>query len=270
MDNSSGENNLAEKRSKIYWIFNDVWTLSKRSLMHITKNPDQILGLTIQPIMFMILFRYVFGGAINTGPINYVNFLMAGILVQSLAFGSMTTSISVAVDLQSGIIDRFKSLPIFSLAVVLGHVIADFARNIIQGSIMIVVGLLVGFRPEASFGNWLEIIGILLLFTFSLSWIAAILALIAKNFQTVQWLGFFVIFPFTFASAAFAPPETMAPGLREFALNQPVTHVIEAVRALMLGLPVHNHAALSIMWSLIIIAVSIPITTYLFRKHSGK
>jgi ABC-2 type transport system permease protein len=258
------------KHSKLYWNIHDSSVLIQRSLKHIFKNPDQLLGLTVQPIMFMLLFRYVFGGAINTGPISYVNFLMAGILIQSVAFGSLTTSISVALDLQRGIIDRLKSLPIFSLGVVMGHVVADLVRNIIQSVIMIAIGLLVGFRPEASVTEWFMIAGIVLLFTFAFSWIAAILGLLAKTFETVQWLGFFVIFPLTFASAAFAPTQSMAKGLRVFAENQPVTHVIEAVRALMIGVPMGNHGWLAVVWCIGIIVVSIPIATYLFKKHSGR
>ncbi len=259
-----------EKHSKAYWIAVDCGVLIKRSLKHIFKNMDQLLGLTVQPIMFMLLFRYVFGGAINTGGVSYVNFLVAGIMVQTLAFGALTTSISVALDLQRGIIDRLKSLPIFSIAVVVGHVVADLVRNIIQSIILIAVALLVGFRPEASFTEWLAIAGIALLFTLAFSWMAAIMGLLAKTFETVQWLGFLLIFPLTFASAAFAPTESMVKGLRIFAENQPVTHVIEAIRALMIGAPVGNHAFFAYVWCTGIILVSIPFATYLFRKHSGR
>ncbi len=258
------------KRSKAFWMVSDSWVLIKRSLSHIFKNTDQLLGLTIQPIMFMLLFRYVFGGAINTGGISYVNFLVAGILVQSVAFGSLTTSLSVATDLQKGLIDRLKSMPIFSLAVVMGHVAADLVRNIIQSVIMIGVGLLVGFRPEASFQDWLLITGIVMLFTFAMSWIAAILGLLAKTVEAVQWMGFFVVFPLTFASAAFAPTAGMVKGLRIFAENQPVTHVIEAIRALMIGTPVGNHGWLAVVWCVGVTALAIPYATYLFRKHAGR
>lgn len=260
----------AQKRSHIYWMFSDSWVLIKRSLSHIFKNTDQLLGLTIQPVMFMLLFRYVFGGAINTGGVSYVNFLVAGILVQSMAFGSLTTSLSVATDLQKGLIDRLKSLPIFSLAVIMGHVAADLVRNIIQSIIMIGVGLLVGFRPNAGVKEWLLITCIVLLFTFAMSWVAAILGLIAKTIEAVQWMGFFVVFPLTFASAAFAPTASMAKFLKIFAENQPVTHVIEAIRALMIGTPVGNHGWLAVIWCLGVTALAIPYATYLFKKHTGR
>lgn len=253
----------------IYWTISDAWVLIKRSLKHITKNRDQILGLTIQPIMFMLLFRYVFGGAINTGT-SYVNFLVAGILIQSVAFGSLTTSLSVATDLQRGIIDRLKSLPIASWTVMMGHVVGDLVRNLIQSLVMIGVGFLVGFRPVASVSDWFLIAGLVLVFTFAMSWIAAIMGLVAKTVESVQWLGFFIVFPLTFASAAFVPTESMPRFLRAFAENQPVTHVIEAVRALMIGRPVGDHAWVALVWCLGIIALAVPIATYLFRRHSGR
>ncbi len=261
---------VPEHHSKFYWLFSDLSVFMGRSLKHIFKNPDQIMGLTIQPVMFMLLFRYVFGGAINTGPVSYVNFLVAGILVQSVAFGSLTTSLSVATDLQRGIIERFKSLPTVSWGVLMGHVTADLVRNILQAIIMIAVGLLVGFRPTANFEQWMAIAGIILLFTFAISWVAAIMGLVAKTIEAVQWIGFFFVFPLTFASAAFAPTDSMAKWLRVFAENQPVTHVIEAIRALMIGTPVGNHAFLAVLWCIAITAVAIPIAAHLFRKYSGR
>lgn len=259
-----------QKHSKFYWAISDTGVLIGRSLKHIFKNMDQLLGLTIQPIMFLLLFRYVFGGAIQTNQGSYVNFLMAGILVQSVAFGALTTSLSVATDLQKGIIDRLKSLPIASWGVMMGHVTADLVRNIIMSTIMILAGLLVGFKPQSSFLDWTLIAGIILLFTFAFSWIAAIMGLVAKTIETVQWLGFFIIFPLTFASAAFAPTDTMPKALRLFAENQPVTHVIETIRALMTGTQVNNHGWLAAIWCIGIIVIAIPVATWLFRKHSGR
>lgn len=262
-------NNMT-KHSKIYWAVNDSLILIKRSLSHIVKNMDQLLGVAFQPIMFMLLFRYVFGGAINTGGTSYVNFLVAGILVQTAAFGAMTTAVGVATDLSRGIVDRIKSLPIIGAGLLIGHVTADLFRNIMSSVIMILVGLLVGFRPTADLGDWLAIAGIILLFTLAFSWLSAIMGLLAKSIEAVQWIGFVIIFPLTFASAAFAPTSTMPYGLRLFAENQPVTHVIEAVRALMIGTPVGNHLTLAIIWCAALIIVSIPVATILFRRHAGK
>lgn len=259
-----------QKRSKVAWAISDSLVLIKRSMMHIIKNMDQLLSVAFQPIMFMLLFRYIFGGAIETGGTSYVNFLVAGILVQTAAFGSSYTALGVATDLQRGIIDRFRSLPMRSSAVLIGHTVADLARNTVSAIIMIGVALLVGFRPEASPLEWLMILGILLIFTFALSWMSAILGLMAKSIEAVQWISFVLIFPLTFASSAFAPTEGMPGPLRAFAENQPVNHVIEAIRALSVGTPIENHGWLAIIWSVGILAVSIPLAAYLFRKHSTK
>lgn len=254
-------------RSKLYWALSDSWVLVQRSLKHIFKNMDQLLSLALQPIMFMLLFRYVFGGAIDPGNTTYVNFLVAGILVQMAAFGSLTTSLSVATDLKRGIVDRFRSLPMVSSAVLTGHVTADLVRNVISSIVLIIVALFIGFRPTASLSDWLMILGIVLLFTFAVSWIAAIMGLIAKSVEAVQWLGFMFVFPLTFASAAFAPTDTMPKYLRMFAENQPVTHVIEALRAYMVGTPIGNHGWLAVVWCVGIIVVCIPIAAYLFRTR---
>jgi len=257
----------SQNHGKIYYAFLDTWVLVLRSIKHITKNPDQLLGSTIQPIMFMLLFSYVFGGAINTG-VSYVNFLVAGILVQTLAFGALTTSLSVATDIKRGIIDRFRSLPIFSSAVITGHVVADLVRNLISSVVLIITAWFIGFRPEADVRDWFLIIALALLFTFSVSWIAAIMGLLAKSVESVQWMGFFFVFPLTFASAAFVPTDSMPWLLRIFAENQPVTHVIEAIRALMVGTPIGNHGWITLAWCLVSLGISIPLTTYLFRKRS--
>lgn len=248
-------------------LLTDIWVLTRRSLLHIIKNIDQILGLTIQPIMFMLLFYFVFSGAIEVGDVDYLSFLLPGILVQSLAFGSLYTSLSVATDLQRGITDRLKSLPINSTASITGHVLADLVRNLIQGIILLFTSFFLGFNPSAGVKEWLIIIALSAVFTFAISWLSAIMGLAAKTIESVNWLGFIVIFPLTFASAAFVPTETMPFGLRQFAQNQPVTHIIEAIRALLLGMETGNHIKMSLIWSLIIIAISVPIATILFKQH---
>lgn len=259
-----------QQGSRLYWAMSDSLILIKRSLKHIVKNIDQLLGVALQPIMFMLLFRYVFGGAIETGTVSYVNFLVAGILVQMAAFGATTTSLSVAADLKRGFIERLKSLPIVSSSVLTGHVVADLVRNIISSLIMIGVALIVGFRPNATFYDWLLILGLLLLFTFAMSWLSAIMGLLAKSVEAVQWISFVFVFPLTFASAAFVPTDTMPKYLRIFAENQPVTHVIEAMRSLMVGTPMGGHGWWAIIWCLAITIVSMPIATILFRRYGGR
>lgn len=258
------------KRSKLYWIFSDSAVLISRSILHIVKNMDQLLSVAFMPIMFLILFRYVFGGAIETSGTTYVNFLVAGILVQTAAFGATYTAIGMTVDLQRGIVDRFRSLPMFSSAVLIGHTVADLVRNTISSIIMLLVGLLVGFRPDANAIEWLAVFGILMLFTFAISWLSAIVGMFAKTIEGVQWMTFVTVFPLTFASSAFVPVETMPTWLRAFAENQPVTHVIDAIRALLVGTPIGNSGWLAAAWSVGIIVVAVPVATFIFRRRTVK
>ncbi len=258
-----------DQRPALLLTLSDSWVMIKRSSTHILRNRDQLLGTFMQPIMFLVLFSAVFGGAIGqTLPegISYLNFLMAGIIVQTLAFGATTTAFAVCNDMQKGIIDRFSSLPMSDLAVLNGHTISDLLRNFISTAVMLGVGLLLGFRSDAGIGEWLAIFGILLLFTFAFSWLSAIVGLYAGTIESVQWLTFLIIFPLTFASTAFVPGESMTPFLRAFAENQPITHVVEAVRSLMLGTPAGDHILLSIIWSIVILVVSMPVAAWLYRK----
>lgn len=259
-----------EKHSKLYWNISDSLILIGRSGRHIFRSMDQLLSVAFQPIMFMLLFRYIFGGAIDTGGSSYVNYLVAGILVQSAAFGATTTAIGVANDLQRGIIDRFKSLPMLSSAVLTGHVVSDLVRNLTSSIIMIAVALLVGFRPNASVGDWLAVTGILLLFTLAISWLSAILGLVAKSVEGVQWFSFVAIFPLTFASSAFVPTETMPGFLRAFAENQPVSLVIDSLRAYMIGTPIGTSGWRAVMWCAAILIICVPLAGWLFRRHTSK
>lgn len=256
-----------ENNQSIYWILSDYWEMTKRSVMHIVRSMDQLMSVTIFPIMFMLLFRYVFGGAINTGGLSYVNFLVAGILVQTLAFGANYTTINLAVDLQQGIVDRFRSLPMTTSALLVGHVIADLVRNMISAIVMLIVGFVVGFRPNADLNEWLLVILLAIVFTLAISWLSAILGLFVKTIEAAQWVGFVLIFPLTLASSAFVPTDTMPPLLKTFAENQPVTHVINAVRAWLVGTPLGNSAIYAFAYSIAIIAISFPIATYLFNKR---
>lgn len=261
---------VVRSRSRVMNLLGDYGVLIKRSLLHIIKSPDQLLGTLFQPIMFTLLFVFVFGGAINTGGVSYINYLIAGILVQTVAFGATMTAFEVANDMQRGIIERFKSLPMAASGVLVGHITADIVRNFASAIVMIIVALIVGFRPEASFTDWLLVFGILALFTFALSWLSAILGLLAKSVEAVQWLTFVIIFPLTFASSAFVPLNTMAPGIRAFAENQPMTHVIEAVRGLLIGTPIGNHGWLAVIWCVGILAVAFPIAVRLFANKTTR
>jgi ABC-2 type transport system permease protein len=261
-----------DKKPKAVLSFIDSWIMVKRSSMHIIRNTDQLLGAFFQPIMFLVLFAAVFGGAINESlppGVKYLDYLMAGIIVQTVAFGSTTTAIAISTDLQKGIVDRFRSLPMSNRAVLNGHIISDLFRNTISTVVMIITGLVIGFRSPASFKNWVMITGILLLFTLAFSWLMAIVGVFAKSVEAVQWLTFVIIFQLTFASSAFVPAETMPKYLKMFAENQPITQVVNAVRSLMLDMPTGNSVWLAVVWSLGLLAVSIPLAAFLFRRKSS-
>ncbi|HSE61879.1 MAG TPA: ABC transporter permease, partial [Candidatus Saccharimonadales bacterium] len=185
-----------DKRPKFVLAIIDSLLMIKRSSTHILRNRDQLLGTFFQPIMFLVLFASVFGGAIAPAlppGVKYLDFLMAGIIVQTLAFGSTTTAIAVCNDMQKGIIDRFRSLPMSNIAVLNGHAISDLFRNAISTVVMILAGLVIGFRSSASVTDWLLIAGIILLFTLAFSWLSAIVGVYSKSVEGVQWLTFIIV-----------------------------------------------------------------------------
>lgn len=253
-----------------YYAVVDSYVLAKRSMLHIIRSFDQVMSLVLFPVMFMLLNRYVLGGAIDTGDVSYSNYLFAGILVQTLAFGANYTTINLAVDMKEGIVDRFRSLPMNNSAVVVGHIISDLFRNIISGTIIVAIGFAIGFRPNASPTEWLLVIGLAMLFTLAMSWLSAILGLIVRSLEAAQWMGFVIIFPLTFISSAFVPVETMPSALQAFAENQPLTLVIDTVRSLLVGTPIGNEGWLAVVWCIGIIVISVPITGWLFRRRSQK
>src|SRR5947207_15860932 len=175
-----------QARPSLYWTFADALVLAKRHLLQIPRIPDELVFATIQPVMFALLFRYVFGGAIAVSGTSYINYLMAGIFVQSVIFGSAATGIGVATDLQRGLVDRFRSLPMAKSAVLTGRTIADLIRSTFMILVVWAVGLLVGFRPEGTILSWLAAIGLLLLGSFMFSWFSALLGLVLSSVEAVQ------------------------------------------------------------------------------------
>jgi ABC-2 type transport system permease protein len=256
-----------QNRSDSYWAFSDSWEMMKRSILHIVRSLDQLMSAAMFPIMFMLLNRYVLGGAIDTGDVSYANYLFAGILVQTLAFGANYTTINLAVDMKEGIVDRFRSLPMTPIALIVGHITADLVRNIASGIIIVIVGFVVGFRPNASIQEWLLVFGLAIVFSLAISWMSAILGLFVKSLEAAQWVGFVVIFPLTFISSAFVPTETMPGALRLFAENQPLTHVINATRSWLVGTPIGNAGWLSFVWCVAIIIICVPIASRIFANR---
>ncbi len=256
--------------SRIYWALADGWVLAKRNLVQIPRIPELLVFATIQPVMFVLLFRYVFGGAIDVGGESYVNYLMAGIFVQTVAFGAVTTGIGLAEDLQRGLVDRFRSLPMSRSAVLTGRTIADLVRNVFVVLVMLLVGLLVGFRPEAGVLGWAGAIGLLLLLSFSFSWIGATVALLMRSVEAVQSAGFIWLFPLTFASSAFVQTDNMPDVLRAFANNQPITLIVDTVRGLLLDQPVGTEGWQALAWCLGILLIFVPLSVSLYRRVAAR
>lgn len=251
-------------------VLRDTVVLFRRSLTHSVRSPEILIGITISPVMFVLMFRYVFGGAIDVEGTTYVNFLMAGIFVQTIAFGALTTAISLASDMEKGVVDRFFSLPMSRSAILTGRTLADLLRNVFTIFVMVLVGLLVGYRPDGSVADWLLALSLMLLFSFAISWVGALMALAVPNVEALQQISFILILPLTFMSSAFVQTKTMPSALRAFAENQPVTHVVDAVRALTLDKPVGNSVAVAVIWSIGILLVALPVSAAVFRRAGSR
>jgi ABC transporter DrrB family efflux protein len=247
----------------------DTLVLAERSVRRISRQPDLWTAFTIQPIMFVLLFVYVFGGAIDVPSQygDYTNFLMPGIIVQSISFGGFVTALSIAEDMQRGLIDRFRSLPMSRIAVLSGRTLADVVTNAVQLAVMIVVGLIVGF----SFGSTpLEVVGgvaLLFLIGYAFSWGFAFIGLNVSSPEAANAFGFTIIFPLTFLSSAFVPPDTMPAPLDTFAADiNPFSYMVDAVRALFLGTPAGNDVWITVLWCVGLIAVFSALSVAQYRR----
>ena len=252
--------------SAVQAAFSDTLVLSKRSILRIRRQPDLLVGFTIQPIMFVLLFVYVFGGAIDTGPLDYVDFLIPGIIVQSMIFGGFVTALGLAEDLKKGLIDRFRSLPMWGPAVLTGRVLADIGTNIIQLVIMFSVGFAVGFWFSTSAREVFAGIVLLLLIGYAFSWVFAFIGLIASSPEAANAYGFTILFPVTFISSAFVPVDTMPSWLQPIAEHNPFTTMVDAARALFLGTPAGNDVWLAVVWCFAIIAVFGGLSVWRYRR----
>ena len=244
----------------------DTLVLAKRSLLRIPRAPDLLLSFTVQPIMFVLLFAYVFGGAIATPGYSYIDFLMPGIIVQTMAFGGFVTALGLSEDLKKGLIDRFRSLPMSRAAVLAGRTLSDIATNSISIAVMLVVGVIVGFSFDAPLTHIVAGILLLLLFGYAFSWVFAFVGLTSSSPEASQALGFIVIFPLTFVSSAFVPVGSMPAPLQAFAEVNPFTIVVDAMRSLFLGAPAGNNVWGAVAWSLAIIAVFATLSVAKYKR----
>lgn len=250
----------------ILQTFSDILVMTKRNLLRYPRLPQLIVFSFIQPIMFVLLFAYVFGGAIQTSSMNYISYLLPGILVQTTLFGAMMTGVGLAEDLSRGIIDRFRSLPMARSAVLMGRTITEGIRNLFVVVIMTLVGFLIGFRIEHGFGKYLLAMGLTILFGFAFSWVSATIGLAVKNVETAQTAGFIWVFPLAFASSIFVPVDSMKGWVKAFATHNPVSYTVNTVRALALGTPIGNNLWYSLVWIIGILIVFVPLAVNRYRK----
>jgi ABC-2 type transport system permease protein/oleandomycin transport system permease protein len=258
---------LAELRSAA----TDTWVVTARNLRHFVRQPQLLIFSTIQPIMFVLLFAYVFGGAVKGAlpkGLDYVDFLLPGILVQSVSFRATQTAIGLAEDLQRGVVDRFRSMPMARSAVLVGRTLADLVRNILILLLMIGVGYLIGFRFHAGLLNAIASILVVSAFGLALSWIFAFVALAVKGAEAAQSAGFVVIFPLVFASSVFVPVTSMPSWLRVFAENSPVTLTTNAARTYALDGGVPGSLGGALVWSGALLVVFVPLCVWRYRRMS--
>jgi ABC transporter DrrB family efflux protein len=244
----------------------DMLVLARRSLLRIPRQPDLLVGFTVQPVMFVLLFVYVFGGAIQTPGYDYVDFLMPGIIVQTMAFGGFVTALGLAEDMKKGLIDRFRSLPMSRSAVLTGRTLADVATNVIQLAVMIGVGLLVGFDFSTSVLDVIAGLALLLLIGYAFSWVFAFIGLASSSPEASNAFGFIIILPLTFASSVFVPVESMPDWLQSFAKVNPITTMTDATRALFVGTPAHNDVWGAVVWALGIVVVFALLAVWRYRR----
>jgi ABC transporter DrrB family efflux protein len=253
--------------SRVGWAIQDIITVTWRNVVALTRTPEAVMFSAIQPVMFTLLFVYVFGGAIHTS-VPYVDYLLPGIYVQTVAFGAVSTAVGLSEDLHKGLIERFRALPMARSAVLAGRTSADLLRNVFVIVLISIVGFAVGFRISTNFGWFLVGVGIVLLFSYTLCWGFATLGLSAPNAETAQIMVFPVLFPFIFASSAFVPVSVMPGWLQAFAKHQPVTQVVDAARSLMVGGTLHDPGAVwaSLAWCFGLLVVLVPLAVRKYRR----
>jgi ABC transporter DrrB family efflux protein len=258
---------VRRRRASPLGAVSDTLAVMNRNLIAYRRVPQLLVFSTIQPVIFVLLFRYVFGGAVRSLPgVPYVDFLMPGIFVQTVVFGAMGTAIGLASDLKSGLLERFHSLPMARSAVMAGRTAADLARNVFVAALMAVVGFAVGFRVHTNALAFLAAMLLVLMFGYVLSWIFATLGLAVGDPETAQAAAFPVVGPLVFASSAFVPVSSMPGWLQPFANHQPVSVTASAVRALVLGGPTASYVLQSLAWAAGILLVFAPIAVRRYRR----
>lgn len=242
-----------------WWALSDAAVLARRNLLHYLRVPSLVVFSIVTPVMFILLFAYVFGGAISVPGMRYIDFLMGGILVQTVAFGSTETGVGLADDLAHGMVDRLRALPMARSAVLAGRTVADAARHAFMVVMMAGVGVVIGFRPQGGVARAALALGVVVAFGFALSWVSAAIGLAVRNVEATQMAGILWTFPLTFTSSAFVPVESMPGWLQAWAGVNPLTVTVDAVRNLLLGRPAGADLVQALLWIAAILAVFVPL-----------
>ncbi len=240
--------------------------LAERNLVRLPRNPDLLLGFTVQPVMFVLLFAYVFGGAIDTPGFDYVEFLIPGIVVQNIAFGGFATALGLAEDLTKGLVDRFRSLPTARASVLAGRALADVATTLVAIAVLVATGLVIGFEFATGAAEILAGVAVLVLWGFASTWVFALIGLSVSSPEAANGIGFTLVFPVTFISSAFVPVASMPAGLEWLAAHNPVTAQVDALRGLWLDAPGGDPLA-AVAWSLALTAVFAPLAVARYRRR---
>ena len=254
------------RRVTLAWAAADSLAIASRNITGMTRRPQLLAFVTLQPVLFVLMFRYVFGGSIRVAGASYTNYLMAGIFVTTVLFGAQNTAIGMAEDLRHGLIERFRSLAMARSAVLAGRVLADALRNVFVIALMFGVGCLVGFRPHTNAAALAAAVGVLLLFGFAISWVTALLGLAASSAEAAGAAALPLTVLLTFPSSAFIWTHNMPAPLRAYADHQPLTAVVDAVRPLLLGGPTASHVVAAILWCAGIVAVFAPLAVLRYRR----
>jgi ABC-2 type transport system permease protein len=264
--------------TRLRWVVADSLVLARRNLAHVRQVPEKLIDVTLQPLVFVLLFAYVFGGVIAVPDGNYREYLIAGILVQTLAFGMMGPAMSIATDLTEGIVDRFRTLPMARSAYLLGHLTAELAAATLALLVMVVSGLVVGWRIHADVLHALGGFGVLFLFAVAMQWLGTLLGVSVRSPDAVTGVAFIVVFPLTFLANSFVPAAGLPDGLQTLAEWNPLSAVIAAVRTLFgnptatpadAAWPLQHPVIAAVGWCLVILAVAVPLTVWRFRARTA-
>jgi ABC-2 type transport system permease protein len=253
-----------------YWAVADTAVMAGRQLKHMRRVPDELVTSVVQPILFVVLFRYIFGGAITVHGTSYINFLIAGIMVQSTMFGALFSGVGIATDLQRGLVDRFRSLPMAKSAVLTGRTVADLVRSMFMVAIVWITGLAVGFRPAGSVWSWLGAFGLLLLASFTFSWFSALQGVLLSSVEAVQQAFVLWALPLMFASSALVPTSTLPDWLRAFVEHQPVSILVNAIRGLVLDRPDSRATVQAIAWCVGLLLIFIPTAVWSYGRRTAR